>query len=150
MAADKNSRLGLGRCLCFVRYQEGYGKNVPDIHPWFQLACSIPDISRESNSAVDTGRVCCTFLPSSSSPAFYAPSQAYNSWHRLKQQGLSPFLWSAVTNPPLRFLPIAMLILSQNFKHTQHSFELCLIERNVFCSPMNLPCGSRRAFIHFM
>lgn len=112
MAAAKISPLGLGGCLCFVRYQEGYGKNVPKIpSPWFHLACSTPDVSRESNLAVDTGRVCFAFLPSPSSPAFYATSQAYSSRHRVKQQGLPPSLWSALTNPPLRSLPIAILML---------------------------------------
>lgn len=98
--------------------------------------------SRESNPAGDAGRVCSALPPSSSSPTFYVPSQAHNSRHYLKQQCPSLFLWSGLINPMLGFLSIVVFILLQNFKHTEHVFGLSLIERNVSCFPMNLPCGS--------
>lgn len=151
MAANKISPLGLGSRLCIVRYQAGYGKNVPDIpspglsqpvlfqlfpgkaaQPWTQggsvvLSCQAPH-------------------PQPSRPVLRLTVHSTC----LKQQGLSPFLWSALTNPPLRFLPIAMLLLLQNFKHPQQSFGLPLTERNVSCSPTNLPRGSGKALIYFM
>lgn len=68
----------------------------------------------------------------------YLPSQAHSSRRCSNSNVLLLFLWSAVIRPSLGFLLIAMLILLQNCKGIQHLFSLTLIERNIFCYPVNL------------
>ena len=103
------------------------------------LDCFIPDVSRERASAIDTCWVCSALLPSSSFLTFYFLSQAHNPRHHLKQQYLSPFPLVCLYKPATEISPIAMPILLQNFKCTQHLSRLPLIERNIFCYPVNLP-----------